>query len=315
MKPMEKKLLLAIDGSKNSLTALEVVGHLFQTCPEVILVLFHVLPPIPPIYKEESLMNPMAQKHLLQWKEKQQEAVEGVLKKSKERLIRSGWPESQILIRAQEKRVGVARDILFEAERGIYDAVVIGRRGLSKVAELFLGSVSNKVLQGAKELPVWVIGKKVANARIVAAVDGSENSKRAVDHLSFILGSCKVEGMEILLLSVQPGFISLFGPRAIPSLSAFPASRENYEKKMTPFLDQCQELLQEAGIDPGHIKRKILSKGADIGKAILSEAQKGDYETIVLGRRGISKAQEFFMGSISHNILQQAGDKAVWIVG
>jgi hypothetical protein len=34
-----------------------------------------------------------------------------------------------------------------------------------------------------------------------------------------------------------------------------------------------------------------------------------------LGRRGISKAQEFFMGSVSSKILQQAGTKAVWIVG
>ena len=312
---MEKKLLLAIDGSKNSLTALDYVGRLFKNCPETTLVLFHVLPPIPPIYKEESSMDPMAQKHLAQWKEKQQEAIEGVLKKSKERLIKSGWPESQIQIRAQEKRIGIARDILFEAEKGIYDAVVIGRRGLSKVVELFLGSVSNKVIQGANELPVWVVGKKSADSKILVAVDGSENSKRAVDHLSFILGSCKDERMEILLLNIRPGFITLSGPRVYPNLSAFPGSKDDYEKKIIPFLDECEEMLLEAGIAPRQIKRKIVLKSADIGKAVLSEAQKGGYETIVVGRRGISKAQEFFMGSISHNILQQAGDKAVWIVG
>ncbi len=316
MEHMEKKLLLAMDGSNNSLTALGYVDRLFLTCPETILVLFHVLPPIPPIYREESSLDPIVQKYLLQWKKKQQAAIEGVLKKSKERLVKSGWPESQIHIRSREKRIGIARDILFEAENGIYDAVVIGRRGLSKVAELFLGSVSNKVIQGAKELPVWVVGKKIGNnAKIVVAVDGSENSKRAVDHLSFILGSCKIEGMEVLLLNVRPGFIRLSGPRVIPSLSAFPASGANYEKKMMPFLDQCEELLLEAGIAPDNIKKKIVLKGADIGKVILSEAQKGDYETIVMGRGGISMAQEFFMGSISHNILQQAGDKAVWIVG
>ena len=312
---MEKKLLLAIDGSKNSLTALDYVGRLFKNCPETTLVLFHVLPSIPPIYKEENSIDPLAQNHLAQWKEKQQEAIEGVLKKSKERLIKSGWPESQIQIRAQEKRIGIARDILFEAEKGIYDAVVIGRRGLSKVVELFLGSVSNKVIQGANELPVWVVGKKSADSKILVAVDGSENSKRAVDHLSFIIGSCKDEKMEILLLNIQPGFITLSGPRIYPNLSAFPGSKDDYEKKIIPFLDECEEMLLEAGIDPRQIKRKIVLKSADIGKAVLSEAQKGNYETIVVGRRGISKAQEFFMGSISHNILQQAGDKAVWIVG
>ncbi len=56
-------------------------------------------------------------------------------------------------------------------------------------------------------------------------------------------------------------------------------------------------------------------KCSDIGKAILSEAEKGGYGTIVMGRRGISKTQEFFMGSVSNKILQQAGDKSVWIVG
>ena len=312
---MEKKLLLALDGSRNSLMALDYVNDLFRSCPEVTLVLFHVLPLIPPIYKEEGLLDPMAQKYLVQWKKKQQEAIEGVLKKSKDKLIKSGWPESRVQIRAQEKRIGVARDILFEAQKGLYDAVVIGRRGLSKAVEVFLGSVSNKVIQGAGDLPVWVVGGRIINPRILVAVDGSENAKRAVDHLSFILGSRTEEAIEILLLYVWPGLITLSGPRVIPNLSAFPIGKEKVEKRITPFLDQCQAMLLEAGLSPSQIKRKICMKCSDIGKAILSEAEKGGYGTIVIGRRGISKAQEFFMGSVSNKILQQSGDKSVWIVG
>ncbi|HMK66791.1 MAG TPA: universal stress protein, partial [Thermodesulfobacteriota bacterium] len=132
---MEKKLLLAIDGSKNSLMALDYVTHLFHGCPEVKITLFHVLPPIPPIYKEQELSDPIARRHLQEWKEKQQDSIEKILLRAREKMLRTGWTEPQITIRAQEKRVGLARDILFEAEKGLYDAIVVGRRGLSKWEE------------------------------------------------------------------------------------------------------------------------------------------------------------------------------------
>jgi nucleotide-binding universal stress UspA family protein len=311
---MEKKLLLALDGSKNSLMTVDYVGRLFQFCPEVRLVLFHVLPPVPPIYKDENLLDPLVHKHLHQWKIKHQEAIDRVLKKAKEKLVKGGWPESHIQIRAQEKRVGPARDILFESQQGMVDAIVLGRRGLSKMTEMFLGSVSNKVIQGTSEAPVWVVGGKVTTPSILVAIDGSENSKRAVDHLSFILSSCKDEEIKILLLNIWPGFIAFSGPGINPNLSDFPNSKRQYEAKAIAFLDECEAMLLEAGLPPHVIKKKIALKGADISKAILSEAEKGEYGTIVMGRRGISKAKEFFMGSVSSKILQQAGDKVIWIV-
>jgi nucleotide-binding universal stress UspA family protein len=308
---MEKKLLLAIDGSKNSLMALDYVTHLFQGCPEIKMTLFHVLLPIPPIYKEEELSDPVAQKHLRDWKKKQQESIEKVLVRAKGKMIKAGWSESQIAIRAQEKRIGLARDILFEAEKGLYDAIVVGRRGLSKWEEVFLGSVSNKIVQGAKSIPVWVIGGSIHSHKILAALDGSENALRAVDHLSFILSSCRNAKTQVLLLNIWPGLINASGPQIIPRLSA----GKEYEEKTNSFMRKAEEIILESDLPPEQVGRKITLKGVNISKAILTEAQKGDYGTIVLGRRGISKAKEFFMGSVSNKILQQATDKAVWIIG
>jgi nucleotide-binding universal stress UspA family protein len=308
---MEKKLLLAIDGSKNSLIALDYVSHLFHGCPEIKITLFHVLPPIPPIYKDGELGDPFVQKHLADWKKKNQESIEKVLLRAKEKMIKTGWPESQITIRAQEKRLGQARDILFEAEKGLYDAIIVGRRGLSKWEEVFLGSVSNKIVQGAKSIPVWVIGGKITSHRMLVALDGSENALRAVDHLSFILSSCKNSETRILLLNIWPGWINASGPKIIPHLSA----REEYEKKTDSFMSQAEEMILESELPPEQVGRKVNLKAVDITKAILAEAQKGDYGTIVVGRRGISKAKEFFMGSVSNKILQQAADKAIWIIG
>ena len=311
---MEKKLLLAIDGSKNSLLTLDYVQQFFEHCPEMALVLLHILPPLPPIYQESGQMDPLSHKYIKQLKEKHKKAIEEILIASKEKFLKMGWPDSQLLISAKEKRLGFARDILFEARKGMVDAIVIGRRGLSKLEEIFLGSVSNKVIQGSKNIPIWVIGGKIKATRILAAVDGSENSLRAVDHLSFILNSCRDEQIEILLLHVWPGLLNFSGLMVVPDLSSLSTSEEKYEKAIAPFLDRCEEIIREAGISPHRIKRKICMKCPDIGNAVLSEAEEGDYGTIVIGRRGISKAKEFFLGSVSNRILQQAAKKSIWIV-
>jgi nucleotide-binding universal stress UspA family protein len=50
----------------------------------------------------------------------------------------------------------IARDIIAEAQAG-YEAVVMGRRGLSGIAEFFLGSVSQKVLHGTKDLSLILV--------------------------------------------------------------------------------------------------------------------------------------------------------------
>ena len=74
-------------------------------------------------------------------------------------------------------------------------------------------------------------------------------------------------------------------------------------------------MLLSAGLSPFQVKSRIGLKGADIAKSILSEARQGVYDTIVLGRRGISKTKEFFMGGVSSKILQRVEQKVVWIVG
>ncbi len=295
--------------------ALDYVQQLFQMCPEITLVLFHVLPQTPPVYQDSGPLDPVSRKYLRQLKEKHQNAVEEILIKTKKDLLKKGWSESQVKILSREQRRGTAREILFEARKEMVDAVIIGRRGLGKIEEMYLGSVSNKVIQGARNIPIWIVGGKVKAPRILVAVDGSENSLRSVDHLSFILGACREEEIQILLLHVWPGLINLSGLLVVPDFSSLSLSEEKYKKAITPYLDQCEGILREAGINPERIERKICLRCSDIGKTILAEADSGHYGTLVVGRRGISKAKEFFLGSVSNKIVQEARNKAVWIVG
>ena len=59
---------------------------------------------------------------------------------------------------------------------------------------------------------------------------------------------------------------------------------------------------------------KVDRKGGDVAREIVNEANTG-YDTIVMGRRGISAIKAFFIGSVSQKVLQAIKDKSVLIVG
>jgi nucleotide-binding universal stress UspA family protein len=71
-------------------------------------------------------------------------------------LTAGGFPEDQIRLKSEPKKKGIARDIAAEAQTG-YDLVVLGRRGLAGIREFFMGSVSQKVLALAQELPILIV--------------------------------------------------------------------------------------------------------------------------------------------------------------
>jgi nucleotide-binding universal stress UspA family protein len=47
---------------------------------------------------------------------------------------------------------------------------------------------------------------------------------------------------------------------------------------------------------------------------IITEALKGGYGTIVVGRRGLTNVEEFIMGRVSNKVIHMAREMAVWVV-
>jgi nucleotide-binding universal stress UspA family protein len=83
---------------------------------------------------------------------------------------------------------------------------------------------------------------------------------------------------------------------------------------MKPFMKKAEEMLVKAGISESQISKKIVDGSRSAASDILEEARENGYGTIVMGRRGISGVQEFFMGSVSSKVLQNATGMALWIV-
>ena len=154
---MTQRILIAMDDSENAFRSAELVAKSFSTDNTV--VLFNVLldtaalcnmesPELIPLFKSQ-------QTSFCALEDKKRELVTAALKRAKELLVSAGFSEKNVTIKVEIKNKGVARDILAEAEKG-YDMIVMGRRGISGLKEFFLGSISQKVFTGAKDISVLI---------------------------------------------------------------------------------------------------------------------------------------------------------------
>lgn len=139
------KVLLATDGSKNALEAIEAFAARlawFRESPAIELV--HVHPPIP-VGRAVAWAGKEAVEHYYA-----EEAAEA-LKPAEDFLTARGIPFTA------RKLVGEpAHEILRHAGASGCELIVVGSRGHGAMANLVMGSVATKVLAASK-LPVLVI--------------------------------------------------------------------------------------------------------------------------------------------------------------
>jgi len=156
---MGKKILLALDNSNNSLRAVKYVANTFKATATI--TMFSVLPdPTAACELDGPSLIPIFKENIRTFctiENAKKSAVEGFMEEAKKTLVKAGFPAKNLSIRIRKKKVGIARDIVKEAQQGKYDTLVVGRRGLSSIQQFMLGSVSNKVLHIAKKISVIIV--------------------------------------------------------------------------------------------------------------------------------------------------------------
>lgn len=157
---------------------------------------------------------------------------------------------------------------------------------------------------------------------VLIAVDGSSNSLRAVKYAGRVFAS-NVEA-RLVLFHMLPAISRMnLDKKTIKIIDARKAERDDLaglywrtedENKISKFFVEATDELVQAGVQPEQIKSKFSVKKGEIADAILEEVGLGHYETLVLGRRGLSRVREFFMGSISTKVVREARGCAVCVV-
>ncbi len=155
---MAKKILIAFDDSENAMRSVKFVADNFEK--DLGITLFSVIPDTADICKMDSKeLTPYfksQQTAFCTLEDKKKELISNSMKKAKELLVEAGFDAKRITTKIPMKKSGVARDIVNESKDG-YESIVIGRRGLSGIKEMFLGSISQKVLSMAKDVSICII--------------------------------------------------------------------------------------------------------------------------------------------------------------
>ena len=309
MMALKEKILVTVDGSDRSL---ETVKHIAKRKPfqKKHLVLFNVFISLPDFYWDIE-NEPQSRGAVVKAKAceaSKKNKMEEFMKKAQQILFNSGFPKETVTVKIQEYEDGIARDIIKEAHDE-YCAVVINRTGAGAISNLLLGSKAVKVIEKLSLVPVFIEGSKPPGNSILIAMDSSECSMQAIDFSGELMGGLD---FNITLLHAIRGAGAL-----IPRAGNLSLSREDIQAQKDDIhavFDQARHRLINFGFKPENITRKIIADVSSRAKAIVQEAKKNRHTTIVVGRRGLSKVQEFFMGSVSNKVIQLSEEQAVWVV-
>ena len=304
-----KRILLPLDGSERSLGTVRYITKI-KPFFQMQVVLFHVHAGSPESYfdlgKDPRSSGTIA--HVRAWEIEQKKNARDFMEKAGGILLRAGFPEEAVSVKIQKRKQGIARDIIKEAREG-YDAVVARRRGLGALRGIVLGSVANKLLEKLDFLPFLLVGRTAVANRILLAFDGSPGAMQAVKFVGSTLGGTD---LEICLIHVIRGSLE-----AKPKYQRFFLPREfieNAEIDIAPKIEEARMLLLQAGVKENRISTKIISGVQSRAAAIVKEAREENYDTIVLGRRGLSKVRTFFIGRVTNKVIHLARERTVWVV-
>lgn len=145
---------------------------------------------------------------------------------------------------------------------------------------------------------------------ILIAVDEMESSLRAVKYVGQVAGNGVV--MSICLLHVYP--------EPPPDFDQKGGVLEEYQAqrivKAEHIFSRCMEILVHADIVRDTVSCTAhMAEGKTISDTVLEVQRNGNFGTVVTGKRGVSKAEEFLFGSISNALARHCNDFTTWIVG
>ncbi len=307
--PKLAKVLVPVEGSDCSQRAVTFAGCLLaplstQVVEEVDLV--HVLSAgyletsaqridfRVEVLKETSLFQKLREEYL-------EEKVYPLLNWAEQELNRLGVRTS---IKKQVLEGDPAKEIVNFAQKGGFQTVIMGRRGLSCLKERFLGSCSLAVCHRPGAHTTYVVGQKVENEdcpvpRILVPIDGSEHS------LAALREAC--------------GLALAFGEK-MERLTLFYVVDAAYDPdRLLDRLDEAKVLLKEAQVKALSfgVPEDLIQVETRVGRPaneIVAFAKEERFNIVMMGRRGLSGIKELIMGSVSSKVLHKAEDFTVALI-
>jgi nucleotide-binding universal stress UspA family protein len=201
--------------------------------------------------------------------------------------------------------VGAPADVIVRLAES-HDLTVIGAKGHAEQTRLGLGPVASRVLE-LSQRPV-LIGRELSadkGLRILVGVDGSDASHRALDTTTAFF---ELSGSEITLIHIMETPWIHLGLE--DEWLSYP---EDNSDEGDPALQLESEMRHEAERLILEARKRLSRYDVSVetiigegnpGTEIVGEAEKDDYDLIVIGATGLS--------DVKHNVLGKVSTKVAW---
>jgi len=285
------KVLIGIDGSKEATTAVQTATRLLNPVDRHMDLLC-----VAPRFSRRSQNRVRAERY-------QQRAVSEI---------------TQILEQARAKLPSNAREVglltaigspsgLIVKKAEDYDLVVVGPKGRGTTGAVGLGSVASRVVEHA--LTPVLMARELRNddgVRVLVAVDGSDASLKAVETLgsAFNLRSaevCLMHVAEIPWIELGPEEDWVTYSEEDKESSDAGTLEKELVREGDSVVEQARDLLR-----PYSVSASTRFDEGNPANEILSEAERGQYDLVVVGATGARDLKHRMLGSVSSKIAWNA---------
>jgi len=289
---MEKHLLLTVSEQKSALHGARFLAGFFGDKDVVKLTLFYTIPRPAAVWTGEKTQQKVVEQEDMA--RKGEAKAKKALQEAKSEVIKLGFSEEQVQTRLQMRQFSKVKDILEEGERGLYDAIILGKRGLNWFEEAFDGSVTKELLESRHNCPIWICRRPDPERKgVLLCMDGSEGSYRMADHVGFVLGTEQRHPVKILVIK---GRALQDTPEAI--------------------IAKGRELLAKSKVPNVRVTASAIDASSP-ARAILREAEEGGYAVVAAARGEQEKSlmDKVFLGSVTMTLFREIENAALWVSG
>lgn len=131
-------------------------------------------------------------------------------------------------------------------------------------------------------------------SKVLVAVDGSNNSFRALDAALLLSEKLDAKVTVIYVIEVAP-VVHIQSEKLLRDLVGA------YEKEGQHIISKCSEIATKRGLS---INSKLLS--GDPSSIILDICEKDKHDIVIMGSRGMGKFKELVLGSVSSKVIHHS---------
>ncbi len=315
---MERHLLLTMGGDGGESWNLRFVSGFFRRKSALRLTLFYVVPDAYSTGPGEVVLSDGQMRQGLEQ-----------LSRARKWAVENGFASENVETRAVPRQFGVVRDIVEEAHRGLYDAVVSGRRYLGWLEQTYTTSVSRGLLGEEIAFPLWVCHQPEPGlSNVLLCVDGSGENLRMADHVGFMLSAPGAEEHTVTLLHCrepgrQPGVAASQGPESGHACGDTSAHASGLGSCMSgeDAIAAAREAVLANGVDESRVRVLLLDARdcagrADKAETILRVAERDRFAVVAVGRRTAlpdTLMRRMFGRSVSERLHDRVNRFSLWV--